>query len=202
MKRNKPMNRGTNGMKRTGFQRPRREVEKYQPERERPLSRIDRLEGVDIDRVHLQPRPARMVPVLTDIVSAPRPKEAPVRSEAYRRLVASLPCIVCGIAGYTQACHADLGKGMGIKTSDLTCWPGCGPHGGLPGCHYTLGTSGTMSRDERRAKEAAYAERTRCELVAQASLDRRVAAVLESVGILRPHSFSTPEPAGYQAGTP
>ena len=35
----------------------------------------------------------------------PVTKDAPVRSEAYRRAVASLPCINCGIQGYSQAAH-------------------------------------------------------------------------------------------------
>lgn len=55
----------------------------------------------------------------------PRPKLQTWRSEAYRRLVASLPCAHCGLAGYSNACHADQGKGMGIKSDDRTCWPGC-----------------------------------------------------------------------------
>ena len=32
-------------------------------------------------------------------------KNAPLRSEKYRRAVASLPCINCGIQGYSQAAH-------------------------------------------------------------------------------------------------
>ena len=36
---------------------------------------------------------------------APIEKENPVRSQQYLRLVASLPCIACGIQGYSQAAH-------------------------------------------------------------------------------------------------
>lgn len=42
-------------------------------------------------------------------------KAALVRSEAYRRLVSSLPCVICGMPGYSQAAHGSEGKGMGIK---------------------------------------------------------------------------------------
>ena len=49
------------------------------------------------------PRAANMG--LATTAAAPIPKAAPVRSEAYRRAVASLPCIACGIQGYSQAAH-------------------------------------------------------------------------------------------------
>ena len=42
-------------------------------------------------------------------------KAAPVRSEAYRRAVASLPCINCGVPGHSQCAHSNSGKGAGIK---------------------------------------------------------------------------------------
>lgn len=224
MKRYKPL-------KRSGFKRPRREVEQNCPEREIPFSSIDKLEGVDIDAVHKNPsyvmvvhpdhgqaameelsrktdqadgehifrgelgtvdcgfrfvqdKPmARMVPILTSIVTS-FPKERPVRSEAYRRLVSRLPCIVCGIEGYTQACHGDMDKGMGMKTSDLTCWPGCGPHDGLPGCHYTIGSTGTLTREERRAAEKQFAQQTQEKLRRMAIDDRHMFAVLRCVGLV------------------
>ena len=43
-------------------------------------------------------------------------KAAPVRSQDYRRAVASLPCAYCGIEGYSQAAHLPPeAKGMGLK---------------------------------------------------------------------------------------
>ena len=45
------------------------------------------------------PQPVATTPVVQV------PKDAPVRNEAYRRAVASLPCIACGIQGYSQAAH-------------------------------------------------------------------------------------------------
>ena len=46
-----------------------------------------------------------------------------IRSEYYRRYVAALPCIHCGLEGYSQAAHANnsiFGKGMGQKAHDCT----------------------------------------------------------------------------------
>ena len=114
----------------------------------------------------------RMAPVyarLTVKVNMPRadgtsanlPKEKPVRSEKYRRLVAALPCMHCGIVGHSQAAHADMGKGGHIKSDDRTCYPACAPRTGVVGCHALIGCSGTFTRDERRALEADYAARTR-----------------------------------------
>lgn len=37
--------------------------------------------------------------------AAPIAKDNPVRSQQYLRVVASLPCIACGIQGYSQAAH-------------------------------------------------------------------------------------------------
>lgn len=112
------------------------------------------------------------------------PKEAPVRSEAYLRLVASLPCHRCNIEGHTQACHGDEGKGLGIKSSDLTAWPGCGPRPGVHGCHWLVGTSGYMSRDQRRLFEDIAAAHTRRTLRAMALEDEHVRKVLRDVGLL------------------
>lgn len=92
-------------------------------------------------------------------VSAPVPKEAPVRSESYRRFVASHPCFECGIEGYSQACHPNFGKGMSIKTSDLDCFPLCASHGLSMGCHAHHDLLIEMTREERREREARYIAR-------------------------------------------
>lgn len=102
------------------------------------------------------------------------PKSKPVRDKSYLRRVAQLPCAHCGIEGYSQAAHADEGKGMGIKSSDCTAFPLCGPHprrdfsvslgvyeGWSPGCHWAIGSSGYYSREERRALEQKYGKQTR-----------------------------------------
>lgn len=89
------------------------------------------------------------------------PKENVVRSEPYRRLVATLPCIHCGVHGRSQAAHGDMGKGDHIKSDDRTCYPACGPTLGSIGCHALIGATGHIPRDDRRALEQEYARRTR-----------------------------------------
>ena len=89
------------------------------------------------------------------------PKENAARSESYRRLVAALPCIHCGLAGHSQAAHADQGKGGHIKTDDRTCFPLCATSFAAPGCHDIIGASGQYTRDERRALEGKYGAATR-----------------------------------------
>jgi len=93
------------------------------------------------------------------------PKESPVVHEGYRKLVRLMACAHCGIFGFTQFCHSDEGKGMGIKSDDRTGWPGCGPHhegkNMVPGCHFLVGSTGYLPRDQRRALEAQYAADTR-----------------------------------------
>lgn len=120
------------------------------------------------------------------------PKDAPVRSEPYRRLVASLPCDNCGTIGHSQAAHADQGKGMGVKTCDLTCYPACGPHTVFmhyserqeQGCHSRIGSSGYLTREDRREYEAEAAARTRLALIVMAQDDAKVRKILQDVGLL------------------
>lgn len=94
------------------------------------------------------------------------PKENAARSESYRRLVAALPCIHCGMVGHSQAAHADQGKGAHIKADDRTCFPLCTVTPGRMGCHDVIGASGTYTRDQRRALEIQYAAQTRADITA------------------------------------
>lgn len=66
------------------------------------------------------------------------PKDAPLRSEKYRRAVASLPCAHCGITGLSQCAHANTGKGASVKASDLDSFPLCSCQPGRRGCHSLL----------------------------------------------------------------
>lgn len=94
-------------------------------------------------------------------------KENPLRSEAYRELVRAMPCMHCGRPPRSQFCHADQGKGLGLKTDDRRGWPGCGPHGDHhPGCHWLVGTSGRIPKAERRALEERYGAQTRAAILA------------------------------------
>lgn len=106
----------------------------------------------------------------------------PVRSEAYRRYISVLPCFRCKLEGYTQVCHGDLSKGMGLKTSDLTCWPGCGPRYQEIGCHEYVGRH--MSRDERRDFELEAAADTQERLIAMSGDDRKLRALLVKLGVM------------------
>ena len=91
----------------------------------------------------------------------PLPKDNPLRSEAYRRAVAELPCAHCRRPGPSQCAHGDAGKGMGIKSSDLTCFPACADSPGRRGCHSLIGASGQFTRAQRTALETRYAAETR-----------------------------------------
>lgn len=104
-----------------------------------------------------RPRPREIASACAaPVMGTPSPKEDALQHEGYMALVRKLPCARCGIyrPGLIQFCHADEGKGMGIKTDCRRGWPGCGPHDGDPGCHWYVGTSGRMTRQERRAFEA------------------------------------------------
>jgi hypothetical protein len=71
------------------------------------------------------------------------PKQTALRNEDLRRAVSLLPCVLCGICGYTQAAHIgglEAGKGIGLKVSDSHIGALCtlhpGPGGKLvQGCH-------------------------------------------------------------------
>lgn len=86
--------------------------------------------------------------------AAPVPKGEYLQHQGYMAAVRRLPCARCGVVGFTQFCHADEGKGLALKTDCRLGWPGCGPHGDDPGCHWYVGTSGRMKREDRRAFEA------------------------------------------------
>ena len=86
-----------------------------------------------------------------------RLKSNPVRDEHYRRSVAALPCISCGIEGHSNAAHGPT-LGRGIKASDLDTFPLCCDMPGRPGCH---GLHDKREIGQRRLDAATWAERTR-----------------------------------------
>lgn len=87
------------------------------------------------------------------------PKANLVRSESYRRFVASHACFSCGREGFSQCAHANFGKALSLKTSDLETFPLCGPHGVHMGCHQMHDLCLDMSRDDRRELERQYVQR-------------------------------------------
>ena len=92
------------------------------------------------------------------------PKESAVEHEGYRRLVASLPCIRCGIHGISQAAHPNTGKGAGIKTDDRRCFPLCCDQPLRRGCHPLFDQGAIYSKEERRALEVSWGRETRADI--------------------------------------
>lgn len=86
------------------------------------------------------------------------PKEAVVRSEPYRRLVASMPCRHCHKPGPSQAAHIPT-SGKGIKTDDRQTFALCADGPRYKGCHpqfdqYQLGDHAwTVAQGEEWARE-------------------------------------------------
>lgn len=139
-------------MKRTGFK-----------------TRAPHREARDPDRVRATPTVtpgAFRVP--GPVASAPAArveKSAPVRSEAMRRAVASLPCINCGVPGHSQCAHSNSGKGAGIKASDLDSFPLCTVHPGadgrlVQGCHEKFDQGALFTKAVRRELEPVWAADT------------------------------------------
>jgi hypothetical protein len=96
-----------------------------------------------------------------DTAAAPVEKDAPIRSEPYRRLVAALPCIVCGVVGYSQAAHPNTNKGAGTKTDDRECFPLCADRPGVLGCHPQFDQGAMFDKASRRIVEVDWAIDTR-----------------------------------------
>jgi hypothetical protein len=64
------------------------------------------------------------------------PKRQIIRNPDYRRHVACLPCMVCGVEGYSQCAHISHGNhARGMKASDDLCIPLCATRPGMMGCH-------------------------------------------------------------------
>jgi putative hemolysin len=103
-------------LRRTSFKRPARERERVYP------SAIPE---------HLR----RTAVMCTSAANEPIPKAEPVRSEPYRRLVASMDCIHCGKQGRSQHAHTNEGKGKSLKNDDRDAMPWCADEPGLQGCH-------------------------------------------------------------------
>ena len=108
-------------MKRTGFKPRAQHREQRDPDRVRSVPAVT-------PGAFRAPQPVVAAP------AAPIAKAAPVRSEAYRRAVAALPCIACGIQGYSQAAHLPP-EAKGMKQSDLLTFPLCCTRVGIAGCH-------------------------------------------------------------------
>lgn len=94
-----------------------------------------------------------------EVVSCP--KGARVVNVRYLRWVASLPCVACGIEGYSQAAHPNQGRGLGQKASDLDTFPLCCVRPGHMGCHQMHDLLIDMTLEQRREAERNYIDRMR-----------------------------------------
>lgn len=152
-------------MKRTGF--------KMQPKQPLRHANCDVIAIKQIAKLAVKPNyaPSKTVVAI--------PKENALQHAGYEAAVRKLPCAMCGVVGFTQFCHSDEGKGTGIKTDCRRGWPGCGPHNGQPGCHWIVGTSGRLPREERRAFEARAAQQTRQAVIAMGAWPKRLPLWIE-----------------------
>lgn len=125
-----------------------------------PQSHASKALAAIINVVKNRPNHATSAPALTPVFRGSFPKSQPVRSTAYRRIVASLPCVICGITGQSQAAHGSgagtaVCKGMGLKSCDLTCFPACALR-----CHPALDQHALFSKAARRQLEPVWAADT------------------------------------------
>lgn len=134
-------------MRRTGFKSRAQQRSQRDPDRLRSMPTV-------APGAFRAPEPVASAP------AARVEKSAPVRSEAYRRAVASLPCIACGIQGYSQAAHLPP-EAKGMKQSDLLTFPLCCTRVGIPGCHQDYDQYRLFPRDAAMAVGRAWVADTR-----------------------------------------
>lgn len=154
------MKRGAE-LKRTGFGRSSQAgaANLYQADREQRLAgRAARTMAAVVPRASAMASAAES--------SAPMPKEMPVRSEPYRRAVASFPCLSCGVPGISQCAHANTGKGMGTKACDLRSFPLCACQPGRQGCHARFDQGALFPKLARQAIEEAWIADTQRRILA------------------------------------
>lgn len=136
-------------MKRTAWPRPAPTTVQRPRDREQRLT-----ERAAAAMQNVVPRASVMG--LPTTLSRPVLKDEPIRSKAYLRLVAQLPCKHCGIWGYSQAAHANTGKGMALKACDLQTFPLCADRPGQRGCHSQFDQGALFGKEARRLIEPAW----------------------------------------------
>lgn len=109
---------------------------------QRPPPRVKQWDGPVPGPRASRPALAAAVPSLCQ----PIQKGGRFESEAWRRAVASLPCVLCGREGDTQCAHRNEGKGMSQKTDDSLTAAVCSA------CHREIDQGKTLTREERRAR--------------------------------------------------
>ena len=92
-------------------------------------------------------------------------KQNTYRSEAWRRAVSALPCVVCMREGESQAAHVNhIGKGMGMKAPDCWTFPAC------PACHTEFDQGKSYTKEQRRELAERWTLLTLHELAKQGKL--------------------------------
>ena len=86
------------------------------------------------------------------------PKDAPIESEPYRRLVAARPCINCTLEKHSQAAHPNTNKAKGMKADDRLCFPLC--HVGGNDCHGRFDLYQLYGRQKQSELEPEWALQT------------------------------------------
>lgn len=111
--------------------------------------------------------PRASVMACSSAPAAPVPKAELLESKPYRRAVATLPCMWCGLQGSSQHAHLNLGKGLGLKTDDRTGFPLCATRPGVEGCHtaYDQGRLVPGGRDGHRAYGLEWGRITRATIL-------------------------------------
>ncbi len=84
-----------------------------------------------------------------------------LRSEKHRRTVAEMACACCGRPGPSQAAHANITKGMGLKACDSLVFPLCMT------CHRHHDQGG-LAKQERWKREWDYVDGVRAALLQKA----------------------------------
>lgn len=86
-------------------------------------------------------------------------KSIPAHELAYLKRVAALPCVECGIWGYSQAAHSNRyqdGKGRGIKANYLATFPMCCTRPDEIGCHVRHDQLIGITREEADVRTDRY----------------------------------------------
>ena len=147
-------------LRRTGFNRRRKLALAAPIDREKRLS-----DAAKYAIENALKKPPNLALVSLSTPAAPVEKENHLRSESYRRAVASLPCIACGIQGYSQAAHLPP-EAKGLKQSDLLAFPLCCVRVGVPGCHQDYDQYRMFPREAAMTVGRAWAADTRRKLLA------------------------------------
>jgi hypothetical protein len=131
--------------------------------------------------VEREPRPLAKLtrPVsYAGTTTGPVAKHPMLQHEGYMAAVRLLGyCMLCRHECRPQFCHRDQTKGMGLKTDVREGWPGCAD------CHYMVGTSGKLAKEDRRALELRLGAQTREAVRAAGTWPKSLPDWIEAGGI-------------------